>query len=435
MLETFNPVEIREYYINQIAKGMSRYFWDNIFKEIFFVLNTNSVLNSKEALINAIQSGKIYYEAGAFRTKDNFSNTISATLEKMGAKYKNGAYFIKESLIPAEYTQALAIARVKAGAKLLAIKDFLTRLDLSASDLNPYIQTAAKEMFKTLQRDIVKSAVEKKIPVIELGIVSPKTTDIPKQKVKDIQSYWDKHEKKAKDLNKAIKDAEKKGKDTTELKQQLEDLSKEAFDNAPKYEINDVALDEQAKKIAEDYTYNMQYWVKKWEAKNIIKMREDVLEMVQKGYRQPQIQEYFEKRWNIGKNKAAFLAKNESHLAGSVIKKTQYEKLGSNRFKWGRSSAREKRELHKHYYDKVFYFDDPPIIDEKLGEKGLPRQIWNCLCHMRVVVPTLDEVVERQRTVQNQKTILGRIRNAVQNSKQRNNNTWRYRRFGERQAV
>ncbi len=386
--------------------------------------------NSKEGLINAIQSGRIYYESGAFRTKDRFSNAISSTLEKMGAKYKDGAYFIKEGLIPVEYTQAFAIARIKTGAKLLAIKDFINSLDLSAADLNPYIETAAKEMFKTLERDIVKSAVKKEIPVIELGIVSPKTTDIPEQKVKDIQAYWDKHEKKAKDLNKAIKDSEKRGKDTQELKQQLEDLSKKAFDNAPKYEINDVALDEQGKKIAEDYTYNMQYWVKKWETKNIIKMREDVLEMVQKGYRQPQIQEYFEKRWDIAKNKAAFLAKNESHLAGSVIKKTQYEKLGSNRFVWGRSSAREKRKLHEEYYGKVFYFNAPPIIDEKLGEKGLPRQIWNCLCHMLVVVPTLDEVVERLRTVQNQKTILGRIRNAVQNSKQRNNNTWRYRRFG-----
>lgn len=413
----------------------------NLETDSIIIINYNNsvfnsiVNNSKDDLINAIQSGKIYYQDGAFRTRDKFSNAVASTLEQIGARYKNDAYYIAENLIPVEYTQALAIAQARAAAKLLAIKDFINRLDLSDVDLTPYIETAAKEMFKTLERDIVKSAVEKKIPVIELGLVSPKTTDIPAQTVKDIQTYWDKHEKKAKELNKALKESEKQGKDTADLKKQIEDLSKDAFDNAPKYEINDVALDEQGKKIAEDYTYNMQYWVKKWEAKNIVKMRKDVLDMVQKGYREPQIQEYFEQRWGIAKNKAAFLAKNESHLAGSVITKTQYEKLGCNRFKWGRSSAREKRKLHEEYYNKVYYFNDPPIIDEKLGIKGLPRQIWNCLCHMLVVRPTLAELQERRRTVKNSKTLLGKIRNAIQNSKQCNNNTWRYRRFGEGQAV
>lgn len=431
-METFKPVEIKKYYINRVASGMKKYFFDNIFSEIFNILKNNAVFNSRESLIAAIRSHKIYYKDGAFRTDTRFSNDIARTLEEMGAKFKSGAYFIERSKIPLEYIQALSIASEQAIFKLSALASYLKNIDLNKLNFEPYIETATKEMFKSLEKDILKSAQERKVPVIELGIVKPKT-DIPKTEFKNIESYWKEQDKKANELKKEIQKADKKGLDSSELKDRLSELSKETYLNAPdlKIEIDNPELDEKSKEIAKDYTYNMKYWVKKWEAKNIVKMREDVLGMVQKGVRVPEIQRYFEQRWKVASDKAYFLAKNESHLASSIITKTQYEKLGSNRFKWGRSSAKEKRELHKEYYGKIFYFDDPPIIDEKLGIKGLPRQIWNCLCHMEVVVPTMAELQARRAQVKNEKTFKGKILNAkklIFNSKKCDYYT--YKRFG-----
>jgi hypothetical protein len=435
---TFDKVEIKEYYIKRVASGMRKYFFDNIFKSIFEVIKSNSVVNSKSALINAIRNHRIYYKDGAFRTDTRFSNDIAKTLENMGAVYKSGSYFIEKNKIPLEITQALSIAANQAIFKLSAIKTILSTLDTSKIDLEPYITVAVQEMYKTLEKDIVKSALKKQVPVIELGLVKPKI-DIPKAQYKNVESYWKEQDKKAEELKKEIKKADKKGLDTAELKEKLEELNAETYQNAPdiKLEIDNIELDEQSKKIATDYTYNMKYWVKNWEAKNIIKMREDVLSMVQKGARVPEIEKYFLKRWKIAGDKAYFLAKNESHLASSVIQKTQYEKLGSNRFKWGRSSAKEKRELHKEYYGKTFYFDDPPIIDEKLGIKGLPRQIWNCLCHMEIVVPTLAELQNRRNKIKNEKTLTGKLINATTSifkSKQCDNYLNRYRRFDQREA-
>ena len=424
-METLKPVEISEYYIDRIAKGMRDYFWATLFEPIFAILKSRTVYNSRDALLQAIQSGNIYYKDGAFRTDKTFSNAVARELERIGAIYRKGAYYIQRNLLPMEYEQAIALIAMRNTAKLNSINDLLLTLTGAALEVSvkDFIESAVESAFKKLEVDIIKSAQEKKIPIIELNIVKPKL-DLPKKDIKNLDKYWREQEKKAEELRKAIREAEKLGKETQELKEQLENLNVTAFENAPqlKVEIDNLELDAQSKKIAEDYTFNMQYWVKKWETKNIIKMREDVLKMIEEGARTERIQEYFEKRWKIASDKARFLAVNESHLAASVIKATRYQEMGCTQFRWDRSSSKEKRELHKLYYGQVFKFAEPPVIDEKLGIKGLPRQIWNCKCHMSPVIekPNLLRIENAKRT----------IFEKITNSKQCNNYAWRYRRFG-----
>ena len=432
-METLRPIEISEYYINRVASGLSKYFFDNIFSEIFDILKDNTVINSKDDVINAIKNGRIWYEKGAFRGK--FNNSISKTLEEMGAKFRNNAYYIPKSAIPFEYLQVLGIVSAKATAKGNAIVKFLGGLALTQIDLRVFIQETVEMMFKKLELDILKSAQEKRIPVIELGIVQPKIK-LPKSKTKDIEKYWKEQDKKADKFRKAIKDADKKGKDTSALKDQLKAHNIDALENAPILDVNidDIKLDAKSKKIAQDYTYNMEYWVKKWEVKNIVKMREDVLKMIQEGARIPRIQEYFEKRWKIAKNKALFLATQESHLAGSIIKATDYQSMGCDSFKWLRSTSKEKRELHKAYYGRVFKFNEPPLLDEKLGIKGLPRQIWNCKCQMSPVVPDIYTMMGNKKEFNGKYGIIGKIKNSIYGT-ECDNNAWRYRRFGEGQTL
>lgn len=403
-MNTLRPVEVSEYYIQRIAKGMQKYFWDNIFKQIFDILKDRTINNAGEDdLINAIRSGKVWYENGAFRTKTRFPNSIATVLEKMGAKFVRGAYVIEQTKIPMAYINAINYAKAHLGYVGSRISDVLLGLDslLAKVTLEQYIGATVDLAFKKLQLDIVKSAQEKKVPVIELGIVQP-NIKVPKQKTKEIEAYWKEYDKKAEKLNKEILKAKKDGEESEALKAQLKELRKDAYTQAPSYDvkIDDIELNEQSKKITEDYVYNLKYWVKKWEAKNIIKMRQDVADMVQKGERVPAIQEYFEKRWKVAKDKANFLAVNESHLAGSVIKATSYQELGCNSFVWGRSSSKEKRKLHEEYYGETFTFDNPPIIDEKLGITGLPRQIWNCLpAQEPIVSPFNYERIYRRRYI------------------------------------
>lgn len=434
-MDTLKPVEVSEYYIQRIAKGMKQYFWDNIFAKIFDILDEKTITNSKNDLLNAIKQGTIWYENGAFRTKTRFPNNVARELEKLGARFVRGNYVISLNNLSSEYLSAISYINARTEVLGGQISNFLVGLDvlLSKVTLDQYISASVDLAFKKLQLDIVKSAQEKKVPVIELGIVKPKT-NLPKQVIKDYDTYWKERDKKAMELQKSLEKARKQNKETSELKEKIKEFRKESYQQAPQHDftIDEIQLDENSKKIAEDYTYNLKYWVKKWEAKNIVKMRQDVIDMVQKGKRVPEIKEYFEKRWKIAGDKAKFLAVNESNLAGSVIKATNYQELGCNSFVWGRSSSKEKRKLHEEYYDKTFTFDNPPIIDEKLGIRGLPRQIWNCSCHLLVLPPTLTEIMNKTEEVRNAKrNIFTRLQYKIRNSKQCNNTAWRYRRLGE----
>lgn len=365
MVETLRPVVVSDFYIQQIANGVKRYFKENIFDEIFKILNDNTVINSKEDIIQAINSGRIYYSNGAFRAEQKFSNAVATSLEQMGAKFKYGVYYIERNLIPFEIENILSIVATREAAKTAALSQLLVNLPgiLDKLTLNAFIEKAVEKTFNKLEEDITKAAEEKKIPVITFE-----------------------------------------------------------------------PTDKQSQKIAQDYTHNMQYWVKKWETKEIIKMREDVARMVAEGARTPTLKKYFQKRWGIAERKAEFLAINESHLAGSVIQATRHQGMGFTHFKWGRSSSKEKRKLHEEYYNKIFAYDDPPIIDEKLRFKGLPRQIWNCKCHIMPVINS--SFFENAHRIKNAKrNIFTKAWYTITNSKQRNNNPWRYRRFGEGEAV
>lgn len=443
-MDTLRPVDISDFYVKRVAAGMSKYFWNNIFKQVFDILNDHSIDNSKDDLIKALKSGRIWYEKGAFRTDKRFSNAIAKTLEEFGASYRRNGYYIDRTKLPIDVVKIIDSVKTAALVKTTKIEQYIAGLlpVLDKLTVDAFIQTAVQQMFKSLEVDIMKSAQEKKIPIIELDLAMPKV-DVSKQKQRELRDYWQQRDAGADKIRQQIAKAP-----TPQSKQQLRDklvrYQRQTYENAPQIDvqIDHLKLDKTSENIAKDYVYNMNYWVKRWEAKDIIKMRQDVADMVQKGVRIPEVAKYFEKRWNVAKDKALFLATNESHLAASVVKATMYQKLGCTHFRWIRSVSREKRQLHldlakptNNQYGvdgtNVFAFDNPPIIDEKLGIRGLPRQIWNCKCMMAPVPPSLADQISKREQVQNAKTnVFSYIQQSIRNSKQRRDNNWKYRRFG-----
>lgn len=382
MTDTFKPVQINEYFLKQIAAGLKKEIYDSLFKQIFAVLNDNSIYNDKNTLINAIRSGRIYYENGAFRSNKPFSNSVADELEKLGAKFKYGAYYIDRALLPVEIENSLAIVAARETAKIAALNGLLARLAATVGQetaVKLFIEKAVDRMFKKLQVDLEESTKERKVPVIDVSVNIPEI-DIADTDFQKIDEY---HQL------------------TKEERKNLE---------VPKLNLDEVVIDKRAKKIAEDYTYNMDYWVKNWKAKEITVMRRDVLEMTQNGARTETIKKYFMNRWGIAERKAEFLARNESSIAGAVIKATHYQDMGCTHFKWLRSTSKEKRELHLEYAKEtgnqyglggtnIFSFSDPPIIEQVElkgggavpkpdGQKGLPGMTYNCLpADARIISP------------------------------------------------
>lgn len=460
----------------------------------------NTIYNDKSTLVNAINSGRIYYNDGAFRSSKPFSNAVADELEKLGAKYTNGAYYIERAMLPLEIENTLALVSAREAAKVAALNGLLLRLaDTLRQDtaVKLFIEKATERMFKKLQTDLEESTSLKQVPVIDVSVDIPEI-DIPDNIYEELDEFHPVDENYEKTTGKKNKKGKGKGKgkdkggnkgggssgsgsgnnppinpnsngadnppkddngnpptdetsDSNNPPKDDKDTDETPKPKPPKINLDDVIIDKKAKKIAQDYTYNMDYWVKNWKAKEIVKMRRTVLHLTQNGARTETIKKYFMDRWGIAERKAEFLARNESGIAGSVIKATHYQDMGCTHFMWLKSTSKEKRELHLEYAKKtgnqygiggtnIFSFSDPPIIEQikvgnsfvpkPNGQKGLPGMTYNCSCGL-VGIKNPQYYINREKIKNAKRNIFTKIKYTIENSMQRHNNPWRYRRFGE----
>lgn len=86
--------------------------------------------------------------------------------------------------------------------------------------------------------------------------------------------------------------------------------------------------------------------------------------------------------------RASLIARDQTKKITVAINSERMKSVGVKKFKWVHSSgSKEPRPLHVKYNGMIFDVDDPPIIDERTGEKGMPGQLINCSC---IAVPVFD---------------------------------------------
>ena len=86
--------------------------------------------------------------------------------------------------------------------------------------------------------------------------------------------------------------------------------------------------------------------------------------------------------------RAAFIARDQTSKLTTATNASRMKSAGVTRFRWRHSGGSyDPRKLHLGYDGQEFDIDNPPIIDERTGERGLPGQAINCRCYM---VPIID---------------------------------------------
>lgn len=86
--------------------------------------------------------------------------------------------------------------------------------------------------------------------------------------------------------------------------------------------------------------------------------------------------------------RAKLIANLETSKLSSTIQTDRMEAVGVQRVEWRHSGGgAEPRQLHLEYDGKIFDLDDPPIIDERTGQRGWGGELWNCKCFR---VPVFD---------------------------------------------
>lgn len=92
------------------------------------------------------------------------------------------------------------------------------------------------------------------------------------------------------------------------------------------------------------------------------------------------------------KRKAELTALDQTRKAFKAMNVAKMETAGQKKFEWVHSGGSDHpREFHMHRWPNglnggIFSVDDPPVIDEDTGERGLPGDLPYCRCNMRFIV-------------------------------------------------
>lgn len=100
------------------------------------------------------------------------------------------------------------------------------------------------------------------------------------------------------------------------------------------------------------------------------------------------LQPFMNKAYGSQKRQAQLTAMDQTRKAYTAINTARMESLGVDRFEWVHSSgSKEPRPYHLHTLNgNVYSISDPPIINPKTGQRGLPGDEPNCHCTMRPIV-------------------------------------------------
>lgn len=145
--------------------------------------------------------------------------------------------------------------------------------------------------------------------------------------------------------------------------------------------------------LADNYSKNLDLYIKGWFKKDIIKLREDVQKNAETGYRFDSLIEKIQHRQQVGKSKATFLARQETALFMSEYREQRFAAAGVNKYQWSTShdsrvrpasdlSPRAKLHAGNHRIldGRVFEYTKPPIVDPHTGRRANPGRDYNCRC-------------------------------------------------------
>ena len=147
--------------------------------------------------------------------------------------------------------------------------------------------------------------------------------------------------------------------------------------------------------LKEAYTENLDKYIKDWHDTQILRLRKKVHQNVEAGFRSESLIETIMQEKRVSKDKARFLARNETSLLTAKYRQIRYEEIGIDKYEWSAVMDKRTRHLHKELNGKIFDFRNPPIIDAHTGQRGNPGETYNCRCLSIPIIPQ-HELLKRE---------------------------------------
>lgn len=329
------PIAIKDFkhleaYTKLIQDKINKELWELVYKPMFEIAKIEpTASNDNDSIKEALKGGVIYYENGGFKSREKFSNKLSQALLKLGARYDKWENSFKIAIedLPKEIWESIKLSIQKAQQKLSQINQFLQYVEMN---IDAIIETMIfNDEVGTILKD-VNGKLHKNINVIEVDL-SPE----------DVEAIHD----------------------TINVN----------------FEISE-------DDIKKNFNESIQHYTKDFLIKRMPEIRRKVQQSILDGYREIDVQKMLETEYGIMERKAKFLAQNETSIMLAQIKKVHYSAMGFDSFMWHTILDARERPLHRELNGTIHRFDNPPVIDERTGQRGLPGETYNCRCDMTPIM-------------------------------------------------
>ena len=145
--------------------------------------------------------------------------------------------------------------------------------------------------------------------------------------------------------------------------------------------------------IRKGYTENVERSIKGFAQDETEKLRSMIQTFVTAGRPRASLVTDLQARLRVSRERARFIARQETSLFTSQLKQTQYENAGISQYRWkaigGKAGDGRTRDSHRAAHGKIFFWDqslnENPVRDEK-GNPQHPGTEFNCRCQAVPIV-------------------------------------------------
>lgn len=112
-----------------------------------------------------------------------------------------------------------------------------------------------------------------------------------------------------------------------------------------------------------------------------------VIDGVRQGHRVELIREQIQKRFKVGRKRAALIARDQVGKLQGQLTRQRHQNVGIDRYIWDTSKDERVRSRHKALDGSEQYYSKPPIVDRRTGRRANPGQDYQCRCNALPVFP------------------------------------------------
>lgn len=147
-----------------------------------------------------------------------------------------------------------------------------------------------------------------------------------------------------------------------------------------------------AEKLKLEYNQDITKSIVKFTQEETEKLRDIVSKSVYAGISREDLRKKLRERFSVTKERAKFIARQETSLYTSKLKEIQYENAGIKKYRWKAITDSRVRPEHKAANGKIFFWDDnlnENPVRNKQGKPVKPGEDFGCRC---VSIPIISEI-------------------------------------------